>query len=38
VITAEPLHTPDDGIQKITITIKRDDEVITRLEGYKVDR
>ncbi|HEY82251.1 MAG TPA: hypothetical protein G4O01_03060 [Dehalococcoidia bacterium] len=38
VITAEPLHTPDDGIQKITITIRRDDEVVTRLEGYKVDR
>jgi hypothetical protein len=37
-ITAEPLHTPDDGIQKITVTVKRLGEVVMELEGYKVDR
>ncbi len=38
-ITAEPLYDPDDGIQKITVTISHLEkpEVIT-LEGYKVDR
>jgi len=38
VITAQPLSNPDDGIQKITITVKRSEKVIIRLEGYKVDR
>ncbi len=38
VITAQPLHTPDDGIQKITVTVSRSGNVIIRLEGYKVDR
>ena len=38
VIIAEPLHNPDDGIQKIIITVKRSDKVIITLEGYKVDR
>jgi len=37
-ITAEPLHTPDDGIQKITVTVRRLGEVVMELEGYKVDR
>lgn len=37
-ITAEPLHTPDDGIQKITVTVRRLGEMIMELEGYKVDR
>lgn len=37
-ITAEPLHNPDEGIQKITVIIKRSGKEITRLEGYKVDR
>ncbi|MBA7620637.1 hypothetical protein ES703_27990 [subsurface metagenome] len=37
-ITAEPLHNPDDGIQKITVTVKRFDETVTRLQSYKVDR
>ena len=42
-VTAEPLHAPDDGIQKITVIVKHEDkpgvftDVIT-LEGYKVDR
>ena len=38
VITAEPLHDPDDGIQKITVTIKHSDKGLTKLKGYKVDR
>jgi hypothetical protein len=37
-ITAEPLHGTEDGIQKITVTIKHDNKVVTTLEGYKVDR
>jgi type II secretory pathway pseudopilin PulG len=37
-ITAQPLHSPDDGIQKITVIVKRSDEVVTKLEGYKLDR
>ncbi len=35
---AEPLHSPDDGIQKITVTVKHAEKVITTLESYKVDR
>lgn len=38
VITAEPLHNPDDGIQKITVTIKHSDKGLIQLKGYKVDR
>ena len=38
VIIAEPLHNPDDGIQKITVTVKRFDKGVIKLEGYKVDR
>ncbi len=38
LITAEPLRSPDDGIQKITVTIKRSDKGVTILEGYKADR
>jgi len=37
-IAAEPLHAPDDGIQKITVTVKRSDKGVIKLEGYKVDR
>jgi prepilin-type N-terminal cleavage/methylation domain-containing protein len=37
-IAAEPLHDPDDGIQKITVIITRSGEVVFQLEGYKVDR
>jgi len=37
-IAAEPLHNPDGGIQKITVTVKRSDEGVIKLEGYKVDR
>lgn len=38
VITAEPLNNPDDGIQKITVTIKHFDKTIVKLESYKGDR
>lgn len=38
IIAAEPLHNPDDGIQKITVTVKRSDKGVIKLEGYKVDR
>ncbi len=38
VISVEPLHTPDDGIQKITVTIQRDGKNVYFLQGYKVDR
>ena len=37
-IVAEPLHATDDGIQKITVTIKHFDKEVLKLEGYKVDR
>jgi len=38
IIAAEPLHNPDDGIQKITVTVKRSDKGVIKLEGYKADR
>jgi len=37
-VLASPLHTPDDGLQKITITILRSGKEIFILEGYKVNR
>ena len=37
-IIAAPLRNPDDGIQKLTVTVRRADETVTKLEGYKVDR
>lgn len=37
-VFAEPVHTPDDGIQKITVTVQRSGKGIFNLEGYKVDR
>ena len=37
-ITAVPLHDPDDGIQKIIVTVIRSGEVVITLEGYKVNR
>ncbi|MCL0084400.1 type II secretion system GspH family protein [Dehalococcoidia bacterium] len=43
-ITAERLDPKgdgtanDDGIQKITVTIKHHDEEVIRLEGFKLDR
>ena len=38
LIAAESLHTPDEGIQKVTVTIIRDSKELVHLEGYKVDR
>lgn len=37
-ITAEPLHNPDDGLQKITVTVKHADKEVIKLEGYKANR
>ena len=37
-IDAEALHNPDDGIQKITVTIRHYDKEVLQLKGYKVDR
>jgi len=37
-ITAESLNNPDDGIQKITVTVKHFGEIVTKLQSYKVDR
>lgn len=37
-VDAEPLNTPDDGIQKITVTVKHHGNEVLTLEGYKVDR
>jgi hypothetical protein len=38
LITAEPVNTPDDGIQKITVYVQRSGKDVFHLEGYKVDR
>ena len=37
-ILAEPLHTPEDGIQKITVSVQRSGKGVYFLQGYKVDR
>lgn len=37
-ITAAPLNSPDDGIQKIIVTVTRSGERVITLESYKVDR
>lgn len=34
-ITAEPLHSPDDGIQKITVTVLHNGDWVMSVEGYK---
>jgi type II secretory pathway pseudopilin PulG len=38
VITAEALHEPDDGIQKVTVTIMHNSKKMVHLEGYKAER
>jgi type II secretory pathway pseudopilin PulG len=38
IVLAEPLHTPDSGIQKITVIVQRSGKAVFNLEGYKVDR
>ena len=37
-IAAEPLESPDDGVQKITVTVLRSGADFYVLQGYKVDR
>lgn len=37
-IAVSPLNNPDDGIQKITVTIDRSGNEVLKLEGYKVNR
>ncbi len=37
-IAADPLHDPDDGIQKITVAVKHSGETVIILQSYKVDR
>ena len=37
-IAAAALHSPDDGIQKITVTVNRSGQSVLTLEGYKVNR
>lgn len=37
-IAAERLHVPDDGIQKVTVTITHYNKEVIELVGYKVDR
>ena len=37
-VVAEPLNSPDDGVQKITVTIRRSGVDVYVLQGYKVDR
>ncbi|MBI2831010.1 MAG: type II secretion system protein [Chloroflexi bacterium] len=38
VIAAAPLHNPDDGIQKLTVTVRHSGIDVTTLAGYKVNR
>ena len=37
-IAVQPLHAPDDGLQKLSVTIQRSGRGIFLLEGYKADR
>ena len=37
-VVAEPLNSPDDGVQRITVTIRRSGVDVYVLQGYKVDR
>ena len=37
-IFAHSIHNPDDGIQRITVTINHYDEEVLTVVGYKVDR
>jgi prepilin-type N-terminal cleavage/methylation domain-containing protein len=40
-VAVDPLLSPDDGIQKITVTVihnYNDDKEVLTLDGYKVDR
>ena len=35
-VEAEPLNSPDDGLQKITVDVSRNSEVLFTLIGYKL--
>jgi type II secretory pathway pseudopilin PulG len=37
-IAAQPLNSPDDGIQRITVTVDRGETTVFILNGYKVNR
>jgi prepilin-type N-terminal cleavage/methylation domain-containing protein len=37
-VAAQALNNPDDGIQKITVTVKHSSVTIITLEDYKVNR
>ena len=37
-ITATPVNGIDNGIQKVTVTIRRSEKLVYTLEDYKVDR
>jgi len=37
-LDAEALHTPDNGIQRIMVTINHGDKELLKLTGYKMDR
>ena len=37
-VAAEPLNNPDDGIQRITVTVEHHSEGVISLVGYKVER
>ncbi len=37
-ISAQALNNPDDGIQKITVTVSRNSSAVASMEGYKVNR
>jgi len=37
-VVAQPLNSPDDGIQRITVTVTRNGETIFTLVDYKVNR
>jgi prepilin-type N-terminal cleavage/methylation domain-containing protein len=37
-VTAAALRTPDDGIQKITVTVKHVGRDVATLDGYKTNR
>lgn len=38
IVTAEPLHASDDGIQRITVKVNRSGQQVFGLESYKVYR
>jgi len=37
-VAAQPLNSPDDGIQRITVTVTRNGEMLFTLVDYKVNR